>query len=176
MLDGMLLAKQQYDTSGKLISATTSSWTVATQIATNPQGTPLRTPHGGIPQVYATTNMLDGVTTTTEIAYSLASGNPTRTTSSYYGSTGEEITRQTLTTYAYEKYATIWQQNLLKLVAQTTTQTKTASATNYEIQAINVQTYQQWNGTKAFYWAPNAQYTATTAGPHRSRGGARWHA
>lgn len=163
MLDGMHLSKEMYTSSGALVSSVVSKYKVTKQIATDAEGSSLRTLYGGIVLLDTTVSMLDGITTTTEITYSPSSGNPVMSTSSYYGSTGELITNQTITTYAYEKYAGMWQQNLLNAPAQTVNQAKTESQIDYEILSINVQTYKQWEIGVSIYWADSTKYKAVKA-------------
>ena len=161
VLDGMLLAKEQYDAAEQLVSASQTLWTVVTEVATDANDTTHRKLYGCIPQVYKTVNTSDGVSTETEQEYSKASGNPTTITSQYYGSTGELIFDRSVTTYAYEKYPGMWQQNLLKAIAQTTTESSKNDSSSYTVQSMQVQTYQQWGET--MYWADREKYVATLA-------------
>ncbi|QUM85219.1 RHS repeat-associated core domain-containing protein [Moritella sp. 28] len=161
MLDGQLWSKQQYNASGTLISSDISSWRVQTKIAIDALDSKLRALYGGIPQIYQSASMQDGVATINRIEYALASGNPKKTSFNYFSSTGEELTQQTLTDYAYEKYVGMWQQNLLKPVVQTQVQAKDAVAHDFELLSANAYTWKQWQCDDNQYWAENATYVAT---------------
>lgn len=163
MLDGVLIAKEIYDVKGNLVASSVNKWNVATQISTDPAGQNLRNLYGGIAQALSMSSMLDGVVTTSQTTYSSASGNPSASSSSYYGSAGELITRQNTFNYAYEHYEGMWQANILNAAAHAQVQTKSAPESNFNIQSINVQTYKQWVYPDNCYWGTFEKYTATSA-------------
>jgi RHS repeat-associated protein len=162
MLDGTLILKGQYDVNNTLVSQSTYMWTVATQVSTDAAGQNLRNLYGGLPQVMTTIEMQDGVSKTTDITYSPASGNQISTQTSYYNSMGECITKQNVYTYAYEQYSEMWQLNILDQVAQVQVLTKSASDSAYSVQSINVQTYQKWRTQYGDYWATFENYVANS--------------
>jgi len=152
-LDGMLVAQEVRDASSTLMSSIENTWQVADQIATNSDGTTVRNLYGGINQIERFSKVLDGVRRTTEYTYSTASGAPRIQVTSYYDSTGQKVTRQHSTTFAYEKYADMWNRNLLKPAAQQITFVQRGSGPS-EITENVVQTSKLWTlpGGKT-YWA-----------------------
>jgi RHS repeat-associated protein len=162
MLDGTLIVKEQYDVAHTLVSKTEYTWTVATQVATEPTGQSLRNLYGGLPQVMTTMTMQDGVSQATNITYCAASGNQASTQTSYYTSTGESVTKQNRYCYAHEKYPELWHLNILDKVAQVQVFTKTESEQEYSLQSMNAQTYKKWPTQAGYYWGSFESYVANS--------------
>lgn len=162
-LDGMLVAQEVFDASSQTMSSIENTWQVADQIATNADGTGLRNLYGGINQVERFSKVLDGVRRTSEYTYSPASGAASILVTTYFDSTGQQVTRQQSTTFAYEKYPDMWNRNLLKPAAQQITYVQRGTGPS-EVTENVVQTSQSWSlpggGT---YWADSASWIPLAA-------------
>ncbi|MAP25101.1 MAG: hypothetical protein CMM87_06190, partial [Rickettsiales bacterium] len=150
ILDGTLYCKEAYKTrptgSDQLVSSSKMNYEVKTEIKLNPDdmGTNYSI-YGGIVQLQSAVSTKDGVETTASNTYSASSGNITSTQTSYYDSTGQEVTVNKTTQYAYQQadYIGLWYQNNLSLVAKSTTSNTRGSTT--ALVSKQVQTYKLWD-------------------------------
>lgn len=161
MLDGTLILQESYNQNGDLLSSSQTNWTVRDLVAIDAAETQTRWLFGGLPQIVSTVSMHDGISILAEYEYSLGSGNTIKTSSAYYGSTGERIIQQNLTVFAYQFYPELWTRNILGLPAQSIQQAKFDLDPDFQIQSHSLQTYQEWAGVgETTYWDVWENYTS----------------
>lgn len=155
LLNGILLAKKDYDADGNEVSSVINYWKVLTtrSLLGSSQVANL---YGAYSRLEKTISVLDGITQTTENTYDRSTGLITKTTNYNYNSKGQKtvITQSSLYAWQVDEYRqAMTEKNLFSAIVQTTTKTDDTVTLSY------VTTWKNWSTDNSIWkWAPHKNY------------------
>jgi len=154
ILNGILLAKKDYDADGREVSSVVNFWKILmtrTQLGSS-QAINI---YGAYTRLAKTVTVLDSITQTTENSYDLSTGLITQTKTYNYDSKGQQavITQSSLYAWQVNEYRqAMIAKNLLTAIVQTTSKTNDIVTLSY------VTNWKNWATDNSWKWAPYQNY------------------